>query len=420
MREIERVEGYLNVDVIIKGDDIRVHAEALEGTRIVERVFIGRHYWEAIEIASRMCGVCHVIHKLTATQAVESAFGVELPRDAMYLRDLLAIAGHIQSHLTHLYYFVLPDYYDRRNFLEILPLNRDLLLDAMKLRQMTVHIVRRIGGSQVHPITPVVGGFSKALKVTDIERIRDLFIDMKKLAPRIASGILEVNYPEFSNETNYVSLTNKSNIPLLRGDISINGENTVSAEKYLSTLKLIREDYSNAPHYLLNNEPFFVGALARLNINHKYLSEEAKDLCKRNNIAFPNNNPFLNNQAQAIEIIHFIDEALRILDELRGKKELQFRSRYKVKSGLGISVTEAPRGTLIHQYKLNDEGIIEEANIITPTAQNLKNLEKACEKYVRENINTMKIEILKKELLKLIRSYDPCISCAARFRKESE
>jgi len=416
IKEIARIEGHLDLELIEDKSGVKARARVMEGTRILERVLVGKNYWEGIEIASRMCGVCHAIHKLTATQAVENAFKVKIPSDATRLREIIAIAGHIQSHLTHLYYFALPDYYRKESFIDLLDIRKELVMKAIKLRQRTVDIINLLGGSPVHPIAPVVGGLSKEVSSGKINRLLELFKEIKVMAIDVAEGILGIKTPNFNERTLYVALTNNQSIPLLEGNVSINGKEFVEPELFSRSIRRIIEPYSKAPHYLYNEEPYFVGALSRLNINHMHLSPMAKDLSKKFGINFPAFNPFLNNHAQALEMIHYIEEAINILDELKERKNIQHKTRYKVKEGRGISVTEAPRGILIHEYELDEKGKIREANIITPTAQNLKNLERDSEEYYKM-LSRKSEEEIRFELMKLVRSYDPCISCAARFRR---
>ncbi len=417
IKEISRIEGHLNVDVVVdENGDVKAYAKALEGTRIVENVLVGNDYWEAIEIASRMCGVCHAIHKLTATQAMENAFNVIVPEDAAMFRDIICIAGHIQSHLTHLYYFALPDFYGKNNILELLNEKKELVLKIIKLRQLTVDVIKRIGGSPVHPITPVVGGLSKEFNKSDVKFITEKFREMRGLVMEVAETMLGLDLPNFSRKTQYVALRDNKSIPLLRGDINLLDVRDYSSDEFLNAIQKILEKYSNAPHFLLNSESYMVGALSRLNINYPYLISEAKDICKRYNIKFPNYNPFVNNFAQALEIIHYTYEALDILENLASRNHYKHKTNFKVKKGMGISASEAPRGLLIHKYSVDENGRVVEANIITPTAQNLKNLERDCVAYFKL-ISNEPPDVIEKKIEMLVRSYDPCISCASRFRK---
>ena len=125
-------------------------------------------------------------------------------------------------------------------------------------------------------------------------------------------------------------------------------------------------------------------------------------------------NPYLNNLAQAVEIIHFLDRSIEILENLNLKKEKL--PKIKLQKSRGVSVIEAPRGLLFHDYEFNEKGFVTKANIITPTALNIKNIEGDIKEYLPTILSKQKEEIVL-ELEKLIRAYDPCISCSTHFLK---
>ncbi|OYT25949.1 MAG: hypothetical protein B6U95_08195, partial [Thermofilum sp. ex4484_82] len=133
-------------------------------------------------------------------------------------------------------------------------------------------------------------------------------------------------------------------------------------------------------------------------------------------LKFPSYSPFMNNVAQALEIIHFIDEAISLVEKLIESQPSKNRVDFEIREGEGVAATEAPRGLLIHHYKINKHGKVEEANIITPTAQNLRNLQEDLKKYVPQILNLPR-DKMTLEAEKLVRAYDPCVSCAARFLK---
>jgi coenzyme F420-reducing hydrogenase alpha subunit len=151
-----------------------------------------------------------------------------------------------------------------------------------------------------------------------------------------------------------------------------------------------------------------VGALSRLNIKFDMLHPEAKKAAEMIGFKPLEKNPFLNNSAQAIEIVHCIWECIELLDTLSTEDSL---IEVKVREGSGSALTEAPRGMLYHQYELNKRGVTEKANIVTPTAHNFISLEESLKKLVNENIDKPKNELsLLCEML--VRAYDPCFSCS--------
>lgn len=424
LEEIVRIEGHLNVTLYGDETEIRrVTAEALEGTRILERVILGKNYMEIPDIASRMCGVCNVIHKLTATQAIENALDLEITQEAWSLRKLMVIGGHIQSHMLHLFYFVLPDLMGKPSLLHIADTHGELVKKIVKAKKHANRIIEITGGSRVHPVALVPGGISKPITKKDLENLRYELHELKKTIEEPIRFLLEIGNPEFENENIYVALTNQNTIPLLQGNISVSNNSVYQAEEYSKIFTKIREDYSTAPHFKLSikNTSYMVGALARININHTKLLPAAKTISKEYDIKWPNNNPFTNNTAQALEILHYIEESEHIIDDLEEKKLIRTWTRPKIQAGDGIAVTEAPRGLLIHHYRLNSEGKVVWANIITPTAQNLKNVEETCRNYGNKLLSEgANIELIEKEIEKLVRAYDPCISCSARFYKETD
>ena len=154
-----------------------------------------------------------------------------------------------------------------------------------------------------------------------------------------------------------------------------------------------------------------VGPLARITLNHDNLSDGAKQLLKGTKLKIPDYSPYMNNVAQAIEILHCIEKSMEIIENLKIKNE---NVDVTPRAGEGFGVTEAPRGTLYHHYKINEKGIVEWINIITPTAQKLKNIEADVKEFLPQILDKSKEQIIF-ELEKLIRAYDPCMSCSAHF-----
>ena len=420
LEKIPKIEGHLNFSITISSNRaVEARAEALEGVRLLERLLIGKKYNEVPDIASRMCGVCQAIHKVTAVQAVEKALGVELPEDLEMLRELVVIGGHLQSHILHLYMFVLPNFMGYSNILEMLDRYEGLIKDVLRLKKLANALTEITGGRAVHPVTPVVGGFSKVPSRHDLERALILAKKFRKMIEKPVEVVLSLEMPEFRRKTTYVSLYEGSEFPLLKGDIKVSGGDTFDPCEYESYIKYVTEDYSMARHYVLrgSGSEYMVGALARVNNNFGLLSDSAKELAKTYGLRFPSYSPFDNNKAQALELVHFADKAIALIEELLGRVIKRERVDYQVGEGEGVSATEAPRGLLIHHYKLDRQGRIEKANIITPTAQNYKCMEADIKAYVTELLRAG-AENLEFEAEKLVRAYDPCVSCSARFFRE--
>lgn len=419
VEKIPKIEGHMNFSVVIRGGKVvKARAEALEGIRLLERLLVGMSFREVPDVASRMCGVCQAIHKVTAVQAVEDALGIELPEELEMLRKLVVIGGHLQSHILHLYFFVLPNFLGRRSILDLLPDNEELVKTVLKLKKLANALTEITGGRAVHPVTPVVGGFSKIPSRHSLERALALMKKFKELLGEPLDVILSLDMPDFKRKTTYVSLYTGRDFPLLRGKVKISGWKVFEPHEYENYIEYVTENYSSARHYVLRNgSEYMVGALARLNVNYELLSDSAKELAETYGLKFPSNRPFDNNKAQALELLHFSEEAITILEELLGRAIKTKKVPFKLSEGEGVSVTEAPRGLLIHHYKLDSRGRVEKANIITPTAQNYKCMEADALDYVTSLLGREDADV-KHELEKLIRAYDPCVSCSARFFRE--
>mgnify|MGYP003875726771 CR=1 FL=1 len=419
LEKVARIEGLLNLAVVIReGRVAEARAEALEGTRLLERILLGRDYEEVPDLASRMCGVCQAIHRVTSVQALERALGVELPEQLELLRELVAIGGHLQSHILHLYFFVLPDFMGRSSVFELLPSHEPLIRRVLRLKRIANAITEIVGGRAVHPVTPVVGGFTSLPSRLKLERALALAKAFRDLVEEPVRLILSLEAPEFERRTAYVSLRGDGEIPLLKGPVAVSGRGEFQPHEYERHIRYVTESYSMARHYTLSDgSEYMVGALARLNNNYHNLSDGAREMAASFSVKFPSYSPFDNNRAQALELVHFAERAIEILDALLESPPGRARIGFEVHEGEGVAVTEAPRGLLIHHYRLDARGRVTLANIVTPTAQNYKNLEADAREFVTVLLK-QGVEDLERKTEMLIRAYDPCVSCSARFFRE--
>jgi sulfhydrogenase subunit alpha len=174
--------------------------------------------------------------------------------------------------------------------------------------------------------------------------------------------------------------------------------------------------YSHAEGYRFSDtdEDYLVGALARLNLNRDLLHPRTEADAAPYLSAFPSNNIYHNNLAQAVEILQCVDEALDILRNLRIADEKPVRK--PPRAGTGMGVIEAPRGLLYHMARVNDEGVIEDYDVIVPTAQNQINIENDLKDYFNRNLDKDE-EALRVDAESIVRAYDPCMSCATNFLK---
>ena len=346
---IDKIEGHAGfVAKIVNGDVEAAKIEIEQGKRLIEKLLIGRKYDEAPIISSRVCGICPTVHQITSIAAIENAFGVKPRPETIRWRRIMLYAQIVQSHGFHLF---------------LLSMDKKIL----PVRDFANRLLEIIGGRAVHPITPEVGGFKKIPEKKAIKRLMKDYDLVLKEAGKLTF--------RFKNQPKFYRLT---------------------AFKALDEVYCGKEKTSEK-----NNKLFMLGALARVNLYSDKLNPKAKKLL---NLKLPCHNPFMNTYCQAIEIVHFLEEIGKEIKQIRFTDQ---KVKYKVKAGAGTAVCEAPRGTLYHSYVIDKNGFIKKADLLTPTAQFIPNLEADLKKYVGRTRDEAKIR-------KLIRAYDPCITCAVR------
>jgi len=409
---IDKIEGHSGfLASIVEGDVKKAVLETQEGARLIEGILIGRRFWEAPLITSRICGICPVVHSLTVIRAIEEIFKIQLPEEITTLRKLLLAAQIIHSHTLHLFFLSLPDFFDIENDLKLVKKYPKETKAALSVRDWATKIVKVIGGRTVHPVSIRVGGFRKLPKKEDLNGLlRD---SDKVLEDALILGKLfrSLDYSNFQRKTTYISLSSKTEYAFYQGDLRSSSEGILSKDIFLKRIKEIQRDYSVVKRVKLEGKPYMVGALARINNNHQKLNKEAKKLFNKTFKNPPVFNSFYNIPAQSIEVVHFIEESIILLKKFLRYKVVEKEVDFKVKAGKNYAFSEAPRGTLYHFYEINKDGRIANCNIITPTAQFLANLEEDLKVYLSGILNLSEEE-QKRRIRALIRAYDPCITCS--------
>jgi len=331
------------------------------------------------------------------------------------LRKLMLYASNIHSHTAHLFFFALPDYLGFDDVIELSRKKHDYMHLALDLQKLSSDIVKIAGGRALHPVTPAIGGFRSVPDKKKIENIVKNLEGIKKLAVKIAGIFSGLELPGFEAKCRHISFRADGEYPLYDGAITDNSGYSFDAGDYK---KYLIEDvvrYSNSKHAKFRGESYMTGALPRLNANWKSLSGDAKRLMDNSGFRPPIFNPFANNLAQAIEMVHFADASMELLEKYgKGMKSEKFEAKPRAKGSEGTGVCEAPRGLLFHNYGIGSDGKIKYANVITPTAQNAARMEDDIALFLPAITGkpAAKVKLL---LEMLIRAYDPCFSCSAHF-----
>jgi len=406
---ITKIEGHASL--ILKIDNnkvIKCSLKAVEGSRYFEGIVKNRMFYEAPEITSRICGVCSCAHTLCSIFAMENALNLEVSDQTIKLRKLLNWGERIRSHATHLYFLSLPDFLGYESALAMVPKYRREIEIALKLMKIGNRIVSLIGGRDLHPVSAQIGGFLKYPGKQDLNEISSLLKECKVYAIKTIELFSRLSYPEFSRDVSCFSVYNDDEYGMFNGRIRTHNKD-YNKEDYKNYLKEYHEKSSTSNFVVKESKGYRVGALPRINISCHLLHKEAKRYSKL--IKLPNHNPFKNNLAQAIEILHAIEECISITNNMEIKEE-SFK-KPKLVNGHGVAAIEVPRGTLWHEYIIKNKKIVY-CNIITPTAQNLRSMEDDIRAFLPSVIKLKKEKIVL-ETEKLIRSYDPCFSCSTHF-----
>lgn len=413
LNHITKVEGHgkltVNVD---KGKVEDVKFQVFEGARYFEGLVKGRNYEEIPVITQRICGICSQSHNICALTAVEKALGIKVSKQTKLLREVLVNASVIMSHVLHLYFLALPDYLGFDNAVDMAQKHMKEVKRGLKLKALGNKICSVIGGREIHSVNTRVGGFYSIPKQDQLNELLKEMKDAKKDVEATADLFGKLKVPEFERKTNYISLYKKGKYSFTEGSLKTFEGKKITQERYKELIKEKVVNYSTAKKANIDDKEYFVGALARINNNRSELSLNARKAINKHKVKFPNYNPYMNNFAQAVEVVHLFDSTIKILSELNVKEEKL--PEIKARAGSGTAILEAPRGILIHSYTLNSKGEVTQADIIAPTSQNCANIEEDIKQLLPGILHLKKDQVIM-EIEKLIRAYDPCISCSAHF-----
>jgi len=420
IKNLSKIEGHLDMDLTIEDNKVKeVQFKIMENKRFFEKAILGKPFLAVPQLLSRICGTCSVAHEMAAIEAVENALGYQPSEQTITLRKLMMYGLMIRDHALHLYIFSLPDILNKDSILELDENNEiehQLLHDMFDVKKAGNNLSTIIGGRAVHAPFVSIGGFLKYPTPEEIQKSRDELLSIRSKIFLLMKVFDECGF-SLERETKFVAMKTKD-YSFLEGDVLCSEGGFCVQEKYFrQQLKEVVIPYSTAKAYQILGQEYMVGSLARVNINkdalHKNTQKDAANFISR----FPSIDIYKNNLAQAIEILHSIDHAVEILENLKINNVPV--DKLTPKEGEGVGVIEAPRGTLYHYVKTDAQGLITDAEVVVPTAQNQINIENDIKHLVQDRLNRDKEKMDKQkvslEIEKLIRAYDPCMSCATHF-----
>jgi sulfhydrogenase subunit alpha len=412
---LARVEGEGAMHVRIEAGRVtEVELRIYEPPRFFEAFLRGRDFAEAVDITSRICGICPVAYQMSAVTAMESLCGVTVGGQLRALRRLLYCGEWIESHALHIFMLHAPDFL---GFDSAVAMARDhpaVVADALTLKKAGNDIMRVVGGREVHPINLRVGGMYRAPRkaelrdlVERLERAREIALDAVRLTATF-------DFPDYEQEIELVALSEPGAYPIDGGSaiVSTLGLDITPAQ-YPEHFVERHVPWSHALHsQRTDGGSYLVGPLARFATSYDELSPLAREAAESVGLRAPERNPFRSIIVRAVELVHAVDEALALIADYEEPDAPAIE--VTPRAGIGHGVSEAPRGLLYHRYEIDADGTILDATIIPPTSQNQTAIEADLRGVVERSLD-LPDEELSRRCEQTIRNYDPCISCATHF-----
>lgn len=443
---ISRVEGHARISILFDSrgsvSDARLHVTEYRG---FEHFCRGRLVWEMPRLTSRICGVCPVSHSVTSAKAGDSILAVAVPRTAEQLRRVLVLAQWVQSHALSFFHLSSPDLLlgrevpaAERDFFTVMRDNAEFARRGIRLRKWGQEVIARITGRRIHPDYAIPGGVARPLQ----ERDRDIILDGLPEAHNTVRQALDIMKALLETEDGASEVS--GNFPsLFIGLVDAEG----GLEYYDGRLRImdaagsilddgvdprgyrdiIAEDtepwsYLTFPYYApLGRDAgmYRVGPLARLNIcTHTGSPKSDRELAEfrqRTEGSGPAHHSRLYHLARLIEILFALERIEELLTDPETLRTDTLRSRAFSNRSQGIGVTEAPRGTLFHNYSAGSDGVITHVDLLIATAQNnlaMNHSIRQIAAHLIPNADTDVDEHILNGIEAGIRSYDPCFSCS--------
>jgi len=411
VKNLARVEGEGGVYVKFKGDKVDyVEVSIYEPPRFFEALLRGRDYRDAVDITSRICGICPLAYVMSSSRAIEKILGIEVDENLIRLRRAAYLGEWVASHVLHITFLHAPDFLGYKSAIQMVEGYGDFVKNSLRLKSFGNKVVEVIAGRPVHPVGFRVGGMHRVLRKDELKPLLKGVKEAKELARDVLEFVLKLPMPEVRHEMTFMSLRNGLRYPVLEGDVVASNGLSFPEEDLERHIIVEQMRYSNSLRYRLEDgSPYVVGPSARFNLNYDLLHPEVKEFLKSYGVLPPLRNSYQSIIARAAETYHAIYEIEELLGGYKEPERPYLES--DVSEGESAAITEAPRGMLYHRYRIGSDGKIIYANIIAPTCQNYAAMEEDIKKVAPEIVNA-EFGRAQEVVEQIIRNYDPCISCS--------
>jgi len=415
VENLARIEGEGALRVKLKGGVVEdVKLRIFEPPRFFEAFLRGRLFTEVPDITARICGICPVAYQMSSCHALEAACGVTVDGQLRELRRLLYCGEWIESHALHIYLLHAPDFLGYESGLHMAADHPAEVERGLALKKIGNELMSRLGGRAVHPVNVRVGGF---YRVPETRELADLIDPLERglaMARDTVRWVSGFHFPDFAQDYELVALQHPAEYPFNEGRIVSTSGLDIPVTDFEKHFRELHVAHSNALHCLHDGRPYLVGPLARYALNFARLTPAAREAAVASGLGEQCRNPFQSIIVRAVELVFAFEEALRIVRAY--EKPDRPAVPVEPRAGSGCAVTEAPRGSLFHRYRIDAEGILLEAKIVPPTSQNQPRIEADLRGVVSAHLD-LSDERLTHLCEQAIRNYDPCISCATHFLK---
>ncbi len=423
VKSLTRVEGEGALKVQLVDGRVEIaEFKIYEPPRFFERLLRGRGIAEVPDITARICGICPVAYQMSSCIALEKALGISASPAITRLRRLLYCGEWITSHALHMHLLHAPDFLGCESGFSLPPDYAGFLEDGLLLKALGNQILEAVGGRAVHPVNVAVGGFYRG---PDVAAVRSLIPKLEQGLEAVSRSLKRVSqfcFPKASSPTVRLSLASDAEYPMNYGDLMITGiERPVCTpiEAFAEHSREFQVRHSTALHSRLidGDASYLCGPLARLSHNIERLPKLAREAAEGCGINWAEASMHQSIVARGIEVLAAIEDALAIA---RDYQAIPTPARQEItpRAGSGCHATEAPRGLLYHHYEVDEAGLVTAATIIPPTSQNQAQIEADLATMLTQQLGQPSPPddaSLTRQCETLIRSYDPCISCATHF-----
>ncbi|WP_369386556.1 Ni/Fe hydrogenase subunit alpha [Streptomyces sp. CG1] len=427
---LARVEGEAALHLRVDGGTVaETRLRIYEPPRFFEALLRGRSHTEPPDITSRICGICPVAYQMSACQAIENACGVTVDGPLADLRRLLYCGEWIESHTLHIYLLHAPDFLGHADVVGLARDQRAAVERGLRLKQSGNAILEQLGGRPIHPVNVRIGGFYRTPAPQELRPLAQRLRQAREDALETVRWVAAFDFPDAVCDHDLLALRDPGHYAIDSGTpavIAAQGGPRALREFALSDFEQhVRElqvAHSTALTATLDDRRFLTGPLARYAINGQWLHPVAAEAARDAGLGDPAlggmcDNPFRSIVVRAVEVLHAVEEALRIIDGY--EQPPRPAAEVPPRRAVGAGATEAPRGLLYHRYALTEDGTLTGARIIPPTAQNQTAIEEDVRRAVQARLDRDGPDADDEELTLLceraIRNHDPCISCSAHF-----